>query len=207
MAKLPWHTQLGVFVVLALAGVGAFYYLYETPEQAAMDIQRRELDTIRGRLEKGRETARQLPEFRAEVGDLEQRLDSLKSILPEERDVGDLLRRVQTLATQSNLTILGFRPQAITTREIHAEWPIALQLEGTYHNLGLFLDRVSKFPRIINVGNLQIKTKANPTPAATIEVAGTATTFVLVDPATAAAATKKKGPPAKKNQPAAAKTE
>ncbi len=37
---------------------------------------------------------------------------------------------------------------------MHAEWPIALQLEGSYHNLGLFLDRVSKFPRIINIGNL-----------------------------------------------------
>ncbi len=66
--------------------------------------------------------------------------------------MGDLLRRVQTLATQSNLQVRGFRPQAITTKEMHAEWPIALQLEGNYHNLGLFLDRVSKFPRIINIG-------------------------------------------------------
>jgi type IV pilus assembly protein PilO len=207
LGKLPWHVQLGVFLLLALAGVGAFYYLYEIPQQAAMDVQRGELATIRARLDKGRETARQLPDFRSQVGELEARLDSLKSILPEERDVGDLLRRVQTLATQSNLTILGFRPQAITTREIHAEWPIGLQLEGTYHNLGLFLDRVSKFPRIINVGSLQLKTKANATPAATIEVACTATTFVLVDPAAAAAAApKKKGAPAKKDQPAA-KTE
>ena len=39
---------------------------------------------------------------------------------------------------------------------MHAEWPISLELEGTYHNLGLFLDRVSKFPRIINVGKLEI---------------------------------------------------
>jgi type IV pilus assembly protein PilO len=207
LGKLPWYVQLGAFVLIGAAGAGAFYYLYEIPEQAAMDVQRRELETIQDRLEKGRETARQLPDFRAQVGDLEARLEGLKPILPEERDVGELLRRVQTLATQSNLTILGFRPQAITTREIHAEWPIGLQLEGTYHNLGLFLDRVSKFPRIINVGSLQIKTKANPTPTATIEVAATATTFVLVDPATAAAAaTKKKGAPAKKDQPAA-KTE
>ena len=73
--------------------------------------------------------------------------------------MGDLLRRVQTLATQSNLQVRGFRPQAITTKEMHAEWPIALQLEGNYHNLGLFLDRVSKFPRIINIGNMNIAAK------------------------------------------------
>ena len=51
-------------------------------------------------------------EFRAQVADLETRLDSLQAVLPEEKDVGDLLRRLQTLATQSNLTIRGFKPRA-----------------------------------------------------------------------------------------------
>ena len=50
---------------------------------------------------------------------------------------------------------------------MHAEWPISLELEGTYHNLGLFLDRVSKFPRIINVGGLDIEGKQQPQPNAT----------------------------------------
>ena len=122
------------------------------PQQAEIATQAKELSDIRGRISKGQSMARQLPEFRKEIGTLEARLESLKPILPDERDVGDLLRRVQTLATQSNLQVRGFRPQAITTKEMHAEWPIALQLEGSYHNLGLFLDRVSKFPRIINIG-------------------------------------------------------
>ena len=62
------------------------------------------------------------------------------------------MRRIQTMAAQSSLTIRQFTPKAIATKELHAEWPIGLELEGTYHNVGLFLDRVSKFPRIINVG-------------------------------------------------------
>ena len=57
-------------------------------------------------------------------------------------------------ASRMQKNVRGFKPAAITTRELHAEWPIALQLEGSYHNLGLFLDRVSKFPRIINVGSM-----------------------------------------------------
>jgi type IV pilus assembly protein PilO len=125
--------------------------------------------------------ARQLPEFRKEIGTLEARLEALKPILPDERDVGDLLRRVQTLAVQSSLKVNGFRPEAITTKEMHAEWPIALQLEGNYHNLGLFLDRVSKFPRIINIGNMEITAKAQPTAQASMNINATATTFVLVD--------------------------
>jgi type IV pilus assembly protein PilO len=202
LGKSPWYVQLGVFVVLALAGAGAFYYLYEMPQQEILAARNRELEEVRARNNKGSETARQLPAFRAQIADLEARLAALKPILPEEKDVGDLLRRIQTLATQSNLTIRGFRPQPIATREIHAEWPIGLELEGTYHNLGAFLDRVSRFPRIINVGSLNIKPKDDQTPVSTIEVSCTATTFVLVDQsATPAPAGAKKGAPAKKSEP------
>ena len=187
LAKLPWYGQIGAFVLVALIGAGAFYYLYEMPAQETLAAQAQELSAIRGRISRGQAMARQLPEFRKQIGTLEARLESLKPILPDERDVGDLLRRVQTLATQSNLQVRGFRPQAITTREMHAEWPIALQLEGNYHNLGVFLDRVSKFPRIINIGSLQMLAKNPATPNSTMTIQATATTFVLVEAPAAAA--------------------
>ena len=136
-----------------IAGAGAFYYFYEMPQQAEIAAQAKRAErrsaAASARARRRRASCRSSARRSAT---LEARLEALKPILPEEKDVGDLLRRVQTLATQSNLQIRGFRPQAITTKEMHAEWPIALQLEGNYHNLGLFLDRVSKFPRIINIG-------------------------------------------------------
>jgi type IV pilus assembly protein PilO len=203
LSKYPWYAQLAVFVLLAGGAAGAFFYFYELPQQQALAVRTAELQAIEGRNAKGQETARQLPAFQAQVADLEARLEALKPILPEEKDVGDLLRRIQTLATQSNLSIRGFRPQPIATKEIHAEWPIGLELEGTYHNLGAFLDRVSRFPRIINVGSLVISSKDNPTPSTSIEVSCTATTFVLVDQVAAPpAAPTKKGAPAKKAAPA-----
>jgi type IV pilus assembly protein PilO len=64
---------------------------------------------------------------------------------------------------------------------MHAEWPIALELEGNYHNLGLFLDRVSRFPRIINIGDMNVAAKDEPTAQASMTIKATATTFVLVD--------------------------
>lgn len=180
MSKLPPTTLLAVFLLLCAAAGAVFYYYAEGPKQEAIAAKQQELSTIQVRIDKGRETARQLPDFRRRVSDLEDRLASLRPILPEEKDVADLLRRIQTLATQSNLTIRGFRPQAITTRELHAEWPIGLELEGTYHNLGTFLDRVSKFPRIINVGSLAISGHDPVGQSATIDVSCTATTFVLL---------------------------
>lgn len=205
LAKLPWYGQLAVFVVLALVGAGAFYYLYDMPAQDALAKQAKDLSAIRGRISKAQGLARQLPEFKQQIATLEARLDTLKPILPDKRDAGDLLRRVQTLATQSNLHILGFRPQAITAREMHAEWPISLQLEGNYHNFALFLDRVSKFPRIINVSNIVLAAKEPPSPAASMTVTATATTFVFVEPPAAPAEDPtKKGKGAKKGPAAPA---
>ncbi len=198
LQKLPWYAQLGVFAVASIAAAGAFVYFYELPQQAALEVKNKELVDVRARIARGNTTARQLPQFRQQVAELEARLDSLKPILPEEKDVGDLLRRIAGLATQSNLVILGFRPQAINTRDMHAEWPISVQMEGTYHNLGLFLDRVSKFPRIINIGNLVLAQKDPPAAGATIDISCTATTFVLVERVPEAPDTKKKKAPPKK---------
>jgi type IV pilus assembly protein PilO len=202
LSKLPWYAQLGVFVALCAAGAGAFYYYYESPRQEEMAGRQRELTAMRGRISAGQASARQLPEFRKQVGTLEARLEGLKSILPEQKDVGDLLRRIQGLATQSNLIIRGFRPQAIATREMHAEWPISLELEGTYHSLGMFLDRVSKFPRIINVGALVLTPNTSPTSTVTMKIVCTATTFVLVETPAAAPATPAAKAPAAPTAPA-----
>jgi type IV pilus assembly protein PilO len=181
MNKLPWWGQLMVFAGLGAMLVGGYYYFYEQQRRADLETREAELAAIQARIDKGMETARKLPEFRAQVGNLEARLDGLKAILPEEKDVADLLRRIQSLASDSNLRIRHFRPRAIATRELHAEWPIEIEVEGAYHSVGQFLDRVSKLPRIINVGSIEMTTSARPSPGATVTVKCTAMTFVLND--------------------------
>jgi type IV pilus assembly protein PilO len=186
LSRLPWWGQILAFVLLALGGVYAVetYYISEM----TAEIQQREvrLGQLRADIARGLATARRLPEFRAYVTDLERRLDALKAVLPEQKDVGELLRRIQTLATQSNLTIRSFTPQAIAVRQLHAEWPIGLRIEGTYHNLGLFFDRVSKFPRIINISNIRISAKDRPDANTTIAAECVATTFVMLEKPAAA---------------------
>jgi type IV pilus assembly protein PilO len=204
LSKLPWYGQLGAFVVLSLAGAGAFWNWYAKPTQAEIAVRTRELTKIRAEISKGQATARRLPEFRADVTELEEQLERLRAVLPEEKDVADLLRRIQGMATQSNLAIRAFKPQPVATREMHAEWPIQLELEGTYHNIGTFLERVSKFPRIINVGGINIKARTQQNAVATVTAECTATTFVLIEPS-AAAADKSKRPGAAA-KPSAAKS-
>jgi len=181
LTKLPWYGQVGAFVVLALGAAGAFYYYYEMPQQTEIDSRRAQLVTLQRDIAMGRNTAKKLPEFQGQVKELEAKLNNLKAVLPEEKDAADLLRRMQTVATQSNLTIKGFKPSPTVTKQLHAEWPISLELEGTYHNLALFFDRVGKFTRIVNINGLAIHGRERPDANATIAASCVATTFVLLD--------------------------
>ncbi len=187
--KLPWYGQVGLFVALSLAGVGIFYQFYVVPARADMAVREQTLSGLRADITKSMLIATQLGAFRAQVTDLETKLEGLRAVLPEQKDVADLLRRIQTLAAQSSLAIRGFKPSPSVTKQLHAEWPITLQLDGTYHNLGMFLDRISKLSRIINVSGISIRVKDKPEPNSTITAECVATTFVLLEakPATAPA--------------------
>jgi type IV pilus assembly protein PilO len=181
LTKLPWYAQVGAFVALAVGACGAFYYYIEMPARADMASRVTQLNLLKADVAKGLTTARKLPEFRAQVTDLEGRIANLKAILPEEKDVADLLNRMQTVAAQSNMVIKGFKPSPTVTKQLHAEWPISLDLEGTYHNLALFFDRVGKFTRIVNISGLDVKGRDRADTHATISATCVATTFVLLD--------------------------
>src|SRR5476649_591787 len=181
LTRLPWYGQVGAFVLLAIAGVGGFVYYYEWPARAEFASRELQRDALKKDISMGVTTARKLPEFRSQVGELEARLNNLKAVLPEEKDAADLLRRMQTVATQSNLTIKSFKPAPTVTKQLHAEWPINLELDGTYHNLAIFFDRVSKFTRIVNISGLDVKGKDRSEGNTTITASCVATTFVLLD--------------------------
>jgi type IV pilus assembly protein PilO len=186
LTKLPWYAQVGAFVVLAAGGCGYFYFSYEASARADITARQTQLDALKGDISKGLATAKKLPEFKQQVADLEGRLANLKAILPEEKDAADLLNRMQTVAAQSNMTIKGFKPAPTVTKTLHAEWPITLELEGTYHNLAIFFDRVGKFTRIVNISGLDVKGRERPDSNGTITATCVATTFVLLDKPTPA---------------------
>ena len=181
LTKLPWWAQIAAFVVMAMCGCGAFWWYIESPARADIAARQLQLVALKADVAKGQDTAKKLPAFRSQVSELETRLAGLKAVLPEEKDAADLLNRMQTVAAQSNLTIKSFKPGATITKQLHAEWPITLELDGTYHNLAVFFDRVGKFTRIVNINGLDVKGKDKPTPTSTITATCVATTFVLLD--------------------------
>jgi type IV pilus assembly protein PilO len=183
LSKLPWYGQIGAFVVVCGMAVYGFWNFYVIEAEADLALKQTHLSSLNMDITKGVATARRLGEFQEEVTNLEHRLDTLKNVLPEQKDVANVLRRLQALATQSNLTLLRFTPVAQKQLPLYAEVPYRLTAQGSFHNLGLFFDRVSKFPQIINVGDISLTASPRQDPNFTIIADLTATTFVLQEAA------------------------
>ncbi len=179
--KLPWYGQIATVLTVAIALHVVVRVYYLAPHVAAQRQQRAELDARRADLAGARQDAVELDAFQVEAAGLSRRLQTLRRALPAQEDVSESLRRLQTVAEQSNLTIRAFRPQAAVTREMHTEWPYRVQLDGTYHDLAEFFDRLSKLSRIISVSDLVIRASDPPAPHLTITAECTATTLVLLD--------------------------
>ena len=181
--KLPWYGQVLLFAFIGGGGIYAYQNFYGANLREQLKSKEAQLAREHQEIAKGRAAEKRLVEFRAELADLEARFETLKTVLPEQRDVADMLRRIQALATQSSLVVKAFRSQAVASKQLHQEWPMTIELDGTYHSLARFFDQVSKVPRIINVGGIAIKSKpeAETTDGTTITALCTATTFVLLD--------------------------
>jgi len=179
LSKLPWWGQIAAFVLVCGGAIYGFYTFFVSDFQSELTLKQTHLTALRVDINKGVATARRLPEFQAQVTDLEHRLETLRNVLPDQKDVADILRRLQGLAAQSNLTLLRFTPTPQKQQTLYTEVPYQLIADGSYHNLALFFDRVSKFPRIINVSDISIAAKPAQSANSTITTTLIATTFVL----------------------------
>jgi Tfp pilus assembly protein PilO len=190
----PWWVGVSIGLGLGLAAALLGYQLQIKNIYAERDRNDAQIVELQGKISRGLAAKAKLPQFREEVALLEVQLEKLLKILPPRRDVQDVLRRFRSLAEQEDFVLSEFRPGQEIQRDFYNEWPIAVRLQGTYHNLARFFDRMSRFSRIFNVDNLQI-TQNRTASQHTIAASFTAKTFVYqeTDPAAEAAAADQKG--------------
>jgi type IV pilus assembly protein PilO len=150
--RLP-KVVLGVFGILLL-GAGA-YFLLLTPLQAEVTELATRREALQREVVQNRAIVAELTRFRRELVALEQRLALLKEKLPTERETPPLYRTVHEAAVQSGLAVTLFQPRDPRPKDYYSEIPITVNVEGGYHDLGHFLERVARLPRVVNVGELK----------------------------------------------------
>jgi type IV pilus assembly protein PilO len=156
-----WYYATGIGFLVGAALAGALYYFWIKGIRTDIKSKRGELESLNQEIQKGRAAERKLSQFREEVKRLELELGKLLQILPSKRNTEELIKRIETLTRQGDFTLKKFTPGDFVPKEFYAEWPIEIQVDGTYHNLALFFDRMSRFSRIVNVEELSIKSLDN----------------------------------------------
>ena len=176
--KIPFYGQVLLFLAMAGGIVLVAYSVYPDLGQMQAEIRQLEDDyqTKDRKIREGQAIEQRLPEFEREIESLQRKLGDIQQILPTDQETGDLLAWIKNVGDQSNLDLKSFAPGALRPVDFYKEFPIEMQVVTRYHDLGIFLDRVSKYSRIINVDNLRIGTSRERDK--TITASFTATTFV-----------------------------
>lgn|SRR5690606_5583610 len=177
--ELSPRAQVLVFVLLSALAAVAVWQALLGPTEARIEARRARLTAVEADVLKAQGVAARLPAAEREVRALEAQLRETEAVLPEEKDPQDVLRNLHELASESLLDIASFKPQAAIPRAQYTEWPIELGVEGGYHDLGVFFDRIASMSRLMSVSDLQIKTRTKPNGRGTVVATCVATTFVF----------------------------
>jgi type IV pilus assembly protein PilO len=190
LAKLKWYYQVLIVAVVCGGLLGLFWYEVLSGMQADVDAKKVKEGELRQVVAKSEAQSRELERIKKDALELQAKLDMLKAVLPLDKETDQIFRAVQLHAAASGLDVSRVSPKPTIDHEIYTEYPIDLDVTGTYHNVGAFLDRIRQMPRIVNINSLRISSRASEGEAASRASVGatyTATTFVYKDepPATA----------------------
>jgi type IV pilus assembly protein PilO len=180
-AKLSRGVRLGIMLGIAVL-LGAGYYLgfYRAESERLATLRSRELELQR-KLSEVRSIAANIAAFEAEITLLEGQLAVALRQLPNEKQLEVLLADISNLGKTAGVEIKSFKRENEQVHDFYAEVPISVELEGTFHEIARFFDSVSRLPRIVNMGALDMKVASASAVETRLVVSGTATTFRFVN--------------------------
>jgi type IV pilus assembly protein PilO len=105
---------------------------------------------------KAKKAASELDKMKAEKKETEAKFQETATVLPKGKEIPRLLTNISDLGKRAALDFNSFRPGAEIPKDFYAEIPVNIQIKGPYHNLGYFLDKISKLERIVTVNNIRM---------------------------------------------------
>ena len=176
--NLPWYGQLLVFLVVGVVFFGIFYFVIYSPTQDEISSIVVQSEKLQEEIRKAEKNESKLKKLEEEKVNNEAIMEQLKGILPEKQEVSQILRKIQAIASNARLKTSTFVFNNENKRDIYLEWPIAISLEGNYHNLGLFFDQVARLKKIFTIDGLHISPLNSLSYDYTIKATFIATTYI-----------------------------
>ncbi len=149
-----------------LLGVGVlsiFFFTHFLPfgypnQQERLNTLRTDFERKSTELARARATVADLPRFEAEYAQLHDRWMLAGELLPTDRQLASLLRRITLAGQETGVQFVSFRPQAPRTETYYTEMPVQISVHGGYHQVGSFLAELANLRRIVTVSGMRLKT-------------------------------------------------
>ena len=155
-------------ILTGVLGGAAIYVFFATPylpvnypvAEAKIKDLKADFEKKSNDLARAKQSVADLPRFQAEFAALHERYEMASELLPTEKEMPGVLRRLTLAGQQCGVQFESFRPDPEIRKDHYTEVPIQLKVIGGYHEVGQFLAEVANMPRIMRVSNLQVL--ANP---------------------------------------------
>ena len=181
--KAPLGQKVGVVAAVLVLLTAGNWYFFVDPAQTQIQQRQATLRTLEDELIQKQSIANNLAQFKHEKEILERRLAQALTELPNEANVDDLIRSLSEIGTKSGLVINTIDPQGEQKQSFYAAIPIVMSVTGNYHEIGVFLDSLSKLARIVNVTNIKMGQARLTNEKLVVNATYVATTFRFLPPA------------------------
>ena len=188
-----------LLLIAFLVGAGLYVFFGTTyvpfgwqPTQAKISSLRSDFEKKSSDLARARQAVADLPRFQAEFAALHERYELASELLPTDRELPGLLRKITLAGQQAGVTFQLVRPDPPVTQQHYIEIPIYITVQGGYHQIGQFVAQLANLERIVNVGAINLASFSSADDPATCQASFTVTAYML-NPADNSATTTKQG--------------
>ncbi|HBC45771.1 MAG TPA: hypothetical protein DEO84_08790 [candidate division Zixibacteria bacterium] len=106
-----------------------------------------------------KQKAATLDDLQREFDNLTMKYKRVELLLPETKEDESFLSQIHAAAQVTNSTVLDMTPMGPQTGDFYITNSYSLQVESSYHGLGKFFAKVANFPFIVNISDLDLKSR------------------------------------------------
>ncbi len=184
--KIKMQTKLLAAVVILALPVLVFMFIFVSPKKKEIQGLSQTKSSLELEIGKAKAVAARLDEHKSEMAMTEKDFENASLLLPQKKEIPSLLTNISGQATSSGLDILSFKPQAERIKDFYAEIPVSISVKGQYHNVGVFLDKVSKLERIVTAENISMGTPSIEAGEVLLSTQLSLVTYRFIEPSEAA---------------------
>lgn len=190
LSRLNFLAKAGICGFLVAVTALIYLFVFHNDIQERIETAKSKSEQLYKELEAAREAQHAYAKDLEELTDKEQGQRELSKILPKTAEAPAFLSSVQAVADVTGISLTSWTPQATVPEKYYARVPVAMKIEGTFHEIARFFYNVGQLDRIINIENIQITKPAVKGDEIILQVSAKATAFHAL---AAAAAGGKKG--------------